>query len=341
MRLVHLLGCMSTPFEWHCAHHACTQILCIAFTHSSLLTLTTISPSFFLWLIVFTFSLNSVVSSIRTYVNPIRMALCSSCMHSHIMYCHHTLLTLTTISPSFLLWLIVFTFSLHEVGSSISLYVNPNRMALCSSCMRSNIMYCLHTLPTLTTISPSFFLWLIVFTLSHHAVGSSIRVYVNPIRMALCSSCMRSNIMYCLHTLLSLTTISPSFFVWPIMFTFSLHAVGSSIRMYVNPIRMALCSSCMHSNIMYCLHTLLTLTTISPSFFLWLIVFTSSLHAVGSSISLYVNPIRMALCSSCMCSNIMYCLHTILTPHNQNNLTFFLLVADHVHFLSPCGWFIY
>ena len=68
-----------------------------------------------------------------------------------------------------------------------------------------------------------------------------------------------------------------------------------------------------------------------------LIVFTYSLHAVGSSIRAYVNP----LCSSCMCSNIMYCLYTILTPHNQNNLTFFLLVADRVHFLSPCGWFIY
>jgi len=129
--LVHLLASMSTPFEWHCAHHACAQIICIAFTHSSLLTIKTISPSFFLWLIVFTFSLHAVGSSIRMYVNPIRMALCSSCMRSNIMYCLHTLLTLTTISPSFFLWLIVFTFSLRAVGASISVYVNPIRIALC------------------------------------------------------------------------------------------------------------------------------------------------------------------------------------------------------------------
>jgi len=191
----------------------------------------------------------------------------------------------------------------------------------------SNIMYCLHSLLTIKTISPSFFLWPIMFTFSLHVVGSFISVYVNPIRMAVCSSCMHSNIMYCLHTLLTLTTISPSFFFWLIMFTFSLHVVGSSISVYVNPIRMALCSSCMCSNIMYCLHTLLTLTTISLSFFLWLIVFTLSLHAVGSSIRLYVMSTQFEWhCAHYACTQILCIAFTHSSQSKQSQLH------------SSCGW---
>jgi len=255
------------------------------------------------------------------------------------MYCLHKILKLTTISTSFIFWLIVFTFSLHAVGSSISAYVNPIRMALCSSCMRSHIMYCLHTLRTNKQSH------------LHSSCGWLCSLSLSMLLVHLLESMSTPFEWHCAHH------------AWAqilciIAFTHSSHSQQSHL--------LSSCGwSCSLSLSMRLVHLLVCMST--P--FEWhcahhacdqilCIAFTHSsqskqfplLSSCGwsCSLSLSMRLVHLLVCMSTpfewhcanhACAQILCIAFT--TPHTHNNLTFFLLVADHVHFLSPCGWFIY